>query len=108
MPAPGRGGASRDARVRAVIDLLLWLIVGSTAGWVSSRVMMKRAQRQSSALDVCVGAAGAVLGGALVWPRMGVQQLHPELFSLGALLVALVAAVILLVVVNVLRSSAAR
>lgn len=91
-----------------MIDLLLWLTVGSTAGWISSRVMMKRAQRQSSVLDVFVGAAGAVLGGALVSPRVGVQLLHPELFSLGALLVGLVTAVILLVVVNVLRSTASR
>lgn len=91
-----------------MIDLLLWIIVGSVAGWVSSLVMMKRARRQSSAADVFVGAAGAVLGGALISPRMGVQALHPELFSMGALLVALVAAVILLVVVNVVRGSSSR
>jgi hypothetical protein len=39
---------------------------------------------------------------------MGVQRLHPELFSLGALLVGLVTAVNLLVVVNVLRGSVSR
>jgi uncharacterized membrane protein YeaQ/YmgE (transglycosylase-associated protein family) len=91
-----------------VIDLLLWLIMGSVAGWVSSWLMMKRAQRQSSALDVFVGAAGAVLGGVLVSPRVGLPLQHPELFSLGALLVGLVTAVILLVVVNLLRAGNSR
>lgn len=59
-------------------------------------------------LDVFVGTAGAVRGGVLVAPRMGVQRLRPELFSLGALLVGLVTAAVLLVVVNVLRGSLPR
>jgi len=91
-----------------MIDLLLWIIVGSVTGWVASLVMMKRARRQSSASDVFVGIAGALLGGALIAPRMGVQALHPELFSLGAVLVAAVAAVVLLAVVNVVRGSSSR
>jgi uncharacterized membrane protein YeaQ/YmgE (transglycosylase-associated protein family) len=91
-----------------MIDLLLWIIVGSVVGWVGSFVMMKRAQRQGSASDVFIGAAGAVLGGALIAPRMGVQSLHPELFSLGAVLVALVGAVMLVVVVNLIRGHSSR
>lgn len=91
-----------------MIDLLLWIIVGCVVGWVGSFVMMKRAQRQSSASDVFIGAAGAVLGGVLIAPRMGVQSLHPELFSLGAVLVALVGAVMLVVVVNLIRGHSSR
>ncbi|HET7866070.1 MAG TPA: hypothetical protein VFL86_16855 [Burkholderiaceae bacterium] len=91
-----------------MIDLLLWIIVGSVAGWVGSLVMMKRAKRKSSASDVFIGVGGAVLGGSLIAPRMGIHALHPELFSLGGLLVALVAAVMLVVVVNLVRGHSAR
>lgn len=91
-----------------MIDLLLWLIVGSAAGWVSSRLMMKTRRRQSSASDVFVGIAGAVLGGGLVPARLGIHRDHAELFSVGALLVALVSALLLLIVVNVVRPGSSR
>lgn len=89
-----------------MIDLLLWLIVGSVAGWISSRVMMKTRRGESSASDVFVGIAGAVLGGGLIPARIGMHRAaQPELFSPGALLVAVVSAIVLLIVVNVVCRS---
>jgi uncharacterized membrane protein YeaQ/YmgE (transglycosylase-associated protein family) len=51
---------------------------------------------------------GAMLGGWLISPLLGVGTINQNQFSLGALAVSLGGAVILLAIVNLVRSGSAR
>ena len=54
------------------------------------------------------GLVGAFLGGLLISPLAGVPTINQNAFSLGALLVSLLGAIILLAIVNLVRRGKAR
>jgi uncharacterized membrane protein YeaQ/YmgE (transglycosylase-associated protein family) len=89
------------------MNLVIWLFVGGILGWVASLIMRTDAQ-QGLFLNVVVGVVGAMLGGWLISPLLGVGTINQSQFSLGALSVSLGGAVILLAVVNLIRSGSAR
>ena len=89
------------------MNFLIWLVVGGLIGWVASMVMKTDAQ-QGIVLNVIVGIVGAFLGGLLISPRVGVPSINQNAFSLGAMLVSLVGAIILLAIVNLFRRGKAR
>lgn len=84
------------------MNFIIWLFVGGLVGWVASMVMGTNAQ-QGMFLNVIVGIVGALLGGWLISPLVGIPTINQNAFSAGALLVSLVGAVILLFVVKLLR-----
>lgn len=84
------------------MNFIIWLIAGGLIGWVASMIMKTDAQ-QGVVLNVIVGIVGAFLGGWLISPLVGVPTINQDAFSLGALLVSLVGAIILLAIVNLLR-----
>jgi uncharacterized membrane protein YeaQ/YmgE (transglycosylase-associated protein family) len=57
---------------------------------------------------VIVGIVGALIGGWLISPMVGVSTINEGTFSLAALGVSLAGAVLLLVVVNLIRRATAR
>lgn len=85
-----------------MINFVVWLIVGGLVGWVASLVMRTDAQ-QGLFLNIVVGIVGAALGGWLISPLVGVPTINQDVFSVGALLVSLLGAVILLAIVSLLR-----
>ena len=89
------------------MNLIIWLVVGGLIGWVASLVMKTDAQ-QGIILNVVVGIVGALLAGWLVSPLVGVGTINQDNFSLPALAVSLVGAVILLAIVNLFRRGRAR
>jgi uncharacterized membrane protein YeaQ/YmgE (transglycosylase-associated protein family) len=89
------------------MNFIIWLVVGGLIGWVASMIMRTDAQ-QGMFLNVIVGIIGAALGGWLISPLVGVPTINQNAFSLGALLVSLVGAVILLAIVNLVRRGSAR
>jgi uncharacterized membrane protein YeaQ/YmgE (transglycosylase-associated protein family) len=89
------------------MNLVIWLFVGGILGWVASLIMRTDA-KQGLLLNVVVGVVGAMLGGWLISPLLGVGTINQNQFSLGALSVSLGGAVILLAVVNLVRSGSAR
>lgn len=89
------------------MNLIIWLIVGGILGWVASLIMRTDAQ-QGIFLNVIVGIVGAALGGLVISPLVGVPTINQETFSIGALAVSLLGAVILLAVVNLVRRGAVR
>ena len=89
------------------MNFLIWLAVGGVIGWVASMVMKTDAQ-QGIFLNVIVGIVGAFLGGLLISPLVGVPSINQNAFSLGAMLVSLVGAIILLAIVNLFRRGKAR
>jgi uncharacterized membrane protein YeaQ/YmgE (transglycosylase-associated protein family) len=89
------------------MNFLIWLVVGGLIGWVASMVMKTDAQ-QGIVLNVIVGIVGAFLGGLLISPLLGVPSINQNAFSLGAMLVSLLGAIILLAIVNLFRRGKAR
>jgi uncharacterized membrane protein YeaQ/YmgE (transglycosylase-associated protein family) len=89
------------------MNLVIWLVIGGLLGWVASMIMRTDAQ-QGVLLNVIVGIVGALLGGWFISPLVGVPTINQGTFSLGALLVSLVGAIILLAIVNLVRRGTTR
>ena len=89
------------------MNFLIWLVMGGIVGWVASMIMKTDAQ-QGVILNVIVGIVGAFLGGMLISPLVGVPTINQNAFSIGALLVSLVGAIILLAIVNLFRRGRSR
>lgn len=89
------------------MNLIIWLIVGGVLGWLAS-ILMKTDGQQGVILNVVVGVVGAMVGGWLLSPMVGAGTINQSNFSLPALGVSLVGAVILLAIVNLLRRGSVR
>jgi uncharacterized membrane protein YeaQ/YmgE (transglycosylase-associated protein family) len=85
-----------------MISLLLWIAFGAFIGWIASLVMRRDGQ-QGSLANILVGVVGAAIGGFLF--NRGVS---PDFLSLGSMLTALVGAVVLLGIVNLVQRGAVR
>ena len=90
-----------------MINLIVWLVVGGIIGWIAS-MMMNTDGQQGVFLNIVVGIVGAALAGFIISPLVGVPSIKENAFSLGALLVSLVGAVILLAIVNLFRRGRVR
>lgn len=89
------------------MNFIIWLVVGGLIGWVASMIMRTDGQ-QGIFLNIIVGIVGAFLGGWLISPLVGVPTINQNAFSIGALVVSLLGAVILLAIVNLFRRGTAR
>lgn len=86
-----------------MVDVFIWLLMGGIVGWMTSTIMHPSAPR-SHGWNVCVGMVGAVLGGWLLPAQLGIlAPKDGDVLNLGALLVALVGAILLLAVVHLFR-----
>lgn len=84
------------------MNFIIWLVVGGLVGWIAS-IIMKTDAQQGMFLNVVVGIVGAMLGGWLISPLVGVGTINQDNFSLGGLVVSLIGAIILLAIVKVFR-----
>ena len=84
------------------MNFIIWLVVGGVIGWLAS-IVMKTDGQQGLFLNVVVGIIGAMLGGWVISPLVGVGTINQDNFSLPALLVSFFGAVILLAIVNLIR-----
>jgi uncharacterized membrane protein YeaQ/YmgE (transglycosylase-associated protein family) len=89
------------------MNFIIWLVVGGLIGWIASMVMKTDGQ-QGIILNVIVGIVGAMLGGWIISPLVGVGTINQDNFSLPALLVSFVGAAILLAIVNLFRRGKTR
>ena len=92
---------------RAMINFIIWLVVGGILGWIASIIMRTDAQ-QGMFLNIVVGIIGAMLGGWLLAPLFGTATINQNDFSIAGLLVSLLGAVILLAIVNLFRRKSVR
>lgn len=90
-----------------MINFIIWLVLGGVIGWVASIVMRTDAQ-QGILLNIIVGIVGAMLGGMLLSPIFGVDAMSRGNFSLPALGIAFLGAVVLLAIVNLFRKGSIR
>jgi len=86
------------------MNFIIWLVVGGIVGWLASLVMKTDAQ-QGIVLNVVVGIVGALLGGWLLSPLFGLGTINQDNFSIGALFISFLGAVILLAIVKLLFRS---
>lgn len=90
-----------------MVNFIVWLVVGGILGWLASMVM-KTDKQQGIILNIVVGIIGAFLGGLLLAPLFGTSTINQSNFSLPALLISFLGAVILLAIVNFFRRGQAR
>jgi len=89
-----------------MINFLIWIIVGGILGWIASLIM--RDAEQGPFLNIIIGVVGALVAGWVLSPLLGISTINEGNFSLSALAVSLLGAIILLGVVNLLRRGTAR
>jgi len=89
------------------MNFILWLIIGGVLGWIASIIMHTNAQ-QGIFLNIVVGIIGAMVAGFLLTPLFGIGTINQDSFSLPALFVSLLGAIILLAIVNLLRRGSVR
>jgi uncharacterized membrane protein YeaQ/YmgE (transglycosylase-associated protein family) len=89
------------------MNIIIWLVVGGLIGWLAS-MFMKTNDSQGLILNIVVGIIGAALAGWFISPLIGVGTINQDNFSLPALIVSFIGAVILLGIVNLVRRGSAR
>lgn len=82
--------------------LLLIIIIGGLIGWIASKIMGTDPE-QGLLLNVIVGIIGALLAGFLLNPLVGGGNILSGDFSISALLLSLVGAVLLIWIVKLVR-----
>ncbi len=82
-----------------MVNFIVWLIVGAVIGYVATSLM---GRREGLMLNIIVGIVGAFVAGLVLTPYFGIATINQNDFSLPALMVSLLGAVILLAVVNLL------
>jgi uncharacterized membrane protein YeaQ/YmgE (transglycosylase-associated protein family) len=85
---------------------IIAIIVGGVAGWLAS-IVMRRDGSMGILWNIVVGIIGAVLGNAVLAPLLGfggsIQQ-----FDLGSFAIAVLGAIILLAIVNLVQRGRVR
>ena len=89
------------------MNFMLWIIIGGILGWIASIIMRTNAQ-QGLVLNIVVGIIGALVAGFVLTPLLGIGTINQNNFSLPALLVSLLGAIILLAIVKLFRRGTVR
>lgn len=85
---------------------IIALIVGGIAGWLASMVM-NRDSSMGIVMNIIVGCVGSLVGNLLSGPLFGIRGSVQE-FSITGLVIALVGAVVLLAIVNLVQRGRVR
>ena len=88
---------------RTTTGIVSWLIFGALAGWVASMIA-GTSREQGWLANILVGIVGALVGGFL-WALLFGDEVDFG-WSIGSFVVAVVGAVVLLAVVNLVRRRA--
>lgn len=80
------------------MSIVAWVVLGGLAGWIASMITGRNDQ-QGCLMNIIVGVVGAFIGGAIVgfFGGNGVTG-----FNLPSVLVAIVGAVVLLAIINLI------
>lgn len=85
---------------------IIALIVGGVAGWLAS-LLMNRDASMGIILNIVVGCVGSVIGNLIAGPLLGIGGSVQE-FSITGLVVAVIGAVVLLGIVNLIQRGRVR
>lgn len=90
-----------------MLNFIVWLVVGGLIGWAASKIMDTDAQ-QGAVLNVVVGIVGALIGGWLVSPWLGMATINQDALNVPAIVVSLFGSVVLLALVRLVRGAVRR
>ncbi|MGB9301107.1 MAG: GlsB/YeaQ/YmgE family stress response membrane protein [Anaerolineae bacterium] len=82
------------------MNLIVVIIVGAIIGWVASMIMRTRG---GLLVNIVVGIVGAFIAGLVLTPLLGIGTINQNNFSLPALIVSLLGAIILLAIVSLFQ-----
>ena len=85
---------------------IIALIVGGVAGWLASMVM-NRDSSMGIFWNIVVGIIGSLIGNAIAGPLLGIGGSVQE-FSITGLIIAVVGAIVLLGIVNLVQRGRVR
>ena len=85
---------------------IIALIVGGVAGWLAS-LLMNRDASMGVVLNIVVGCVGSVIGNLIAGPLLGISGSVQE-FSIRGLIIAVIGAVVLLGIVNLIQRGRVR
>lgn len=85
---------------------IIAIIVGGIAGWLASLVMARDAS-MGIFWNIIVGIVGAVIGNLLAGPLFGIDTTI-QTFNLPGFIVAIVGAIVLLAIVNLVQRGRVR
>jgi uncharacterized membrane protein YeaQ/YmgE (transglycosylase-associated protein family) len=85
---------------------IIALIVGGVAGWLASLVMNRDAS-MGIIMNIVVGCVGSIIGNVIAGPLLGISGSVQE-FSIIGLGVAVLGAVVLLGIVNLIQRGRVR
>ena len=88
------------------MGIIIAIIVGGVAGWLAS-IVMNRDASMGIFWNIIVGIIGAVIGNWLLAPLLGFGG-SIQTFDLGAFVIAILGAVILLAIVNLVQRGRVR
>jgi uncharacterized membrane protein YeaQ/YmgE (transglycosylase-associated protein family) len=83
-----------------MLNFIIWIVVGGIIGWIASMLVRTR---EGPLLNVIVGIVGAFIAGLLLTPLFGITTINQGNFSLPALMVSLMGAILLLAAVSLVR-----
>lgn len=89
-----------------MLGWIIAIIVGGVAGWLAS-IVMKRDASMGIFWNIIVGIIGALLGNAFLAPLLGFGG-SIQTFDLGSFAIAILGAVILLAIVNLVQRGRVR
>jgi uncharacterized membrane protein YeaQ/YmgE (transglycosylase-associated protein family) len=90
-----------------MINFIVWIILGGVLGWIASMIMGTNAQ-QGTLMNIVVGIVGAFIAGWVLTPFFGIATINQNNFSIPAMGVSLLGAVILLAILSFFRRGALR
>ncbi len=85
---------------------IIALIVGGVAGWLASMIMSRDAS-MGIIMNIVVGCIGSVVGNLIARPLLGISGSVQE-FSITGLVIAVVGAVVLLGILNLIQRGRVR
>ena len=83
------------------MGIVLWIIFGAIAGWITSTIMKTNSQ-QGTVQDILLGIVGAIVGGFLMG-MMGEAGVTG--FNLYSLMVAVIGSVVVIYIGRMMRAS---
>ncbi len=89
-----------------MLDWIVALIVGGIAGWLASLVMNRDAS-MGIFWNIVVGCVGSVVGNKILGPLLGITGTVQD-FSIKGLAIAVVGAIVLLGIVNMIQRGRVR
>jgi uncharacterized membrane protein YeaQ/YmgE (transglycosylase-associated protein family) len=85
-------------------NMIVWVVLGALIGLAASFVMRTNVGPALRA-NILVGIAGAVFAGLVLSPLFRYSPLSPVLFSIPAMLMAILGAMVLVPTVHLVRQS---